>query len=227
VRLGNDAGSTTITDQGTLLVVQMAGLLGVPSNTLMPCPAHYKDGSLHAPSMFCKAAVRNNSKDFPNGDKVYPMKFEVNLQKEEVAMTVLECDSCNNTDPPTYYHSVVVFQFPKGYLENADPGQVEDMIGKVFAPDNSNNGGDNNGNGGNQQQGQDQGQQQQGQVNQAQQQPSQPPPPPATVQMGQTTDQVVQILGQPDKIIDLGSKKIYVYKDIKVTFVNGKVTDAQ
>jgi len=34
-------------------------------------------------------------------------------------------------------------------------------------------------------------------------------------------------MGQPDKIINLGAKTIYVYKDIKVTFVNGKVTDAQ
>jgi hypothetical protein len=236
VKLGSNAGSTSVTDQGTVLTVQMVGLVGLPSNSFAPCVAHFKDGSLHAPNMFCKAAARNNFKDFPNGDKVYPMKIDVNLQKEEVAFTVLECDSCNNTDPPTYYHSEIVFQFPKGYLENADAGQVEDMIAKVFAQDNSNSGdnanGNNSGNGGDQgnnanangngnanggDQGNGGGQQQQPQQQQ----------PPATVQIGQTPDQVTQILGQPDKIIDLGAKKIYVYKDIKVTFVNGKVTDAQ
>jgi hypothetical protein len=54
-----------------------------------------------------------------------------------------------------------------------------------------------------------------------------PPAPPATVDKGQTPDQVIGILGQPEKIINLGTKQIYVYKDLKVTFVNGKVTDAQ
>ena len=34
-------------------------------------------------------------------------------------------------------------------------------------------------------------------------------------------------MGTPEKIINLGSKLIYVYKDIKVTFLNGKVADVQ
>ncbi|MGB8837966.1 MAG: hypothetical protein WCC67_14535, partial [Candidatus Acidiferrales bacterium] len=54
-----------------------------------------------------------------------------------------------------------------------------------------------------------------------------PAAPPATVEIGQTPDQVTAILGQPDKIINLGAKQIFVYKDLKVTFVKGKVTDAQ
>ena len=33
--------------------------------------------------------------------------------------------------------------------------------------------------------------------------------------------------GQPEKTVNLGSKQIYVYKDLKVTFVNGKVSDVQ
>jgi hypothetical protein len=47
------------------------------------------------------------------------------------------------------------------------------------------------------------------------------------VEIGQTPDQVTAILGQPDKILNLGTKQIYVYKDLKVTFMKGKVTDAQ
>jgi len=57
--------------------------------------------------------------------------------------------------------------------------------------------------------------------------PAAPAAPPATVEIGQTPDQVTAILGQPDKILNLGPKQIYVYKDLKVTFVKGKVTDAQ
>ncbi len=54
-----------------------------------------------------------------------------------------------------------------------------------------------------------------------------PPPQPPTIQLGQTPDQVQAVLGQPDKIVNLGAKLIYVYKDLKVTFMNGKVADAQ
>jgi hypothetical protein len=42
-----------------------------------------------------------------------------------------------------------------------------------------------------------------------------------------TRDMVVAIVGQPQKIIDLGAKEIDVYPDIKVTYMNGKVTDVQ
>jgi hypothetical protein len=34
-------------------------------------------------------------------------------------------------------------------------------------------------------------------------------------------------LGQPDKIVTIGPKQIYVYKDLKVTFLNGKVSDVE
>jgi len=57
------------------------------------------------------------------------------------------------------------------------------------------------------------------------------PPPggvaPKTISLGQTTEEVVAILGQPQQIVDLGSKKIYIYKDLKITFIDGKVTDVQ
>jgi hypothetical protein len=38
---------------------------------------------------------------------------------------------------------------------------------------------------------------------------------------------VVSALGKPEKIVDLGAKQIYVYKDLKITLVNGKVSDVQ
>ena len=54
-----------------------------------------------------------------------------------------------------------------------------------------------------------------------------PPPPPAEVTVGQTPDQVVAALGNPARKAKVGSKDIYFYKDLKVTFVNGKVSDVQ
>lgn len=50
---------------------------------------------------------------------------------------------------------------------------------------------------------------------------------PKSIQLGQTTDEVLGALGKPDKIINLGAKQIYVYKDLKVTFMNGKVAGVQ
>lgn len=48
-----------------------------------------------------------------------------------------------------------------------------------------------------------------------------------TVELGQTPDQVKAAVGAPDKVIKLGAKEVYVYKDMKVVFVDGKVSDVQ
>jgi hypothetical protein len=55
-----------------------------------------------------------------------------------------------------------------------------------------------------------------------------PQAPPKTLSIGDTKDKVVADFGQPEKIAKgAGTKEIYYYKDIKVTFVAGKVTDFQ
>ena len=48
-----------------------------------------------------------------------------------------------------------------------------------------------------------------------------------SIEKGMTPDQVEAAKGKPEKIVNLGPKKIYVYKDLKVTFLNGKVFDVQ
>jgi hypothetical protein len=58
--------------------------------------------------------------------------------------------------------------------------------------------------------------------------PDEPAAPPKELKMGQTKDEVIANFGQPEKVVKLGTKEIYYYKDLgKVTFVNGKVTDVQ
>lgn len=68
----------------------------------------------------------------------------------------------------------------------------------------------------------------------ASEQPTAPPPsadapqaPPKTIALGQTKDDVVAAFGHPQKMVDLGTKQIYFYSDMKITFVDGKVTDVQ
>jgi hypothetical protein len=54
-----------------------------------------------------------------------------------------------------------------------------------------------------------------------------PEAPPASIALGQTIETVTGQLGQPKSVVDLGPKKIYVYKDMKITFKDGKVSDVQ
>ena len=54
-----------------------------------------------------------------------------------------------------------------------------------------------------------------------------PAGPPPTIELGQTKDQVQTAFGTPTRIVKLGAKEIEYFKDMKVTFVNGKVTDVQ
>ncbi len=48
-----------------------------------------------------------------------------------------------------------------------------------------------------------------------------------TIKLGMTPDEVKTSLGNPEKIVDLGTKQIYVYKDMKVIFQDAKVSDVQ
>lgn len=214
VRMGSDSGGVAVVEPGTLLAVQKGGVLSVPWKALALCPAKFQDNSLHPSAGFCAGMVKTVSKYYQKGDKVYPVKIDVNLDKEKISFTVVACDSCNGVNPPTSMKGEVVFQFAKGYLEKASAGEIEDAIGQVFAisnDDQQSQGGDANA---------QQGQQQSAPQEQQQAEPQ-------TVQLGMTTDQVQSALGKPEKIFNVGAKQIYVYKDVKVTFLNGKVSDVQ
>jgi hypothetical protein len=54
-----------------------------------------------------------------------------------------------------------------------------------------------------------------------------PSGPAKTVELGYTEEQVRAALGEPGKILKLGEKAIWVYADLKITFVAGKVSDMQ
>jgi len=229
VKMGSDTSGYSVVDPGTLLAIQKGGILAVPYADQAVLPTKYEGGAIHGPNslslMGRKSIMGRFGKEqtthlFPVGDKVYPTKIDVNVAKDTVAMSIVACDTCNKTDPPTYNKAQVVFQFPKGSLVKASAGEVEDVIGQVLSiSEDTQQGGDQGG-----QQG-DQGQQGGGQQQQQQQQQQQAEP--QSIEKGMTTDQVEGAMGKPEKIVNLGPKKIYVYKDLKVTFLNGKVFDVQ
>jgi len=233
VKLGSDTGGVSVVEEGTLLAIQKGGILGVPSSDKTILTTKYEGGQVHGPNAalvegrkrllghFSQTQSQGQTTHlFAKNDKVYPTKIDVSLDKDTVTMGIVACDTCNKTDPPTYNKAQVVFQFPKGALANASAGQVEDVIGQLLSisSDDAQQGG---GQGGNDQQSGDQG------AAQAQAQQQAPPPEPQQIEKGQTPDQVKAALGNPDKIVNLGTKQIYVYKDLKVTFINGKVSDVQ
>jgi len=210
-KLAKVAGGEVL-DAGTVLAIQKAGILAVSKSSAAICPSRYQDGDLHTPSAVCLAMVKMSSHWFRVGDKVYPSKIDFNPNKDKISFRIVACDSCNQTDPPSYAKSEVIFQFPKGSLEKTSVSQIEDTIGQVLMIDNS----------------PPEPQQAQNAQAPSPQAPAQQPQQKAgVVELGQTPEQVQAILGQPERMANLGSKQIYFYKDMKVTFLNGKVTDVQ
>ena len=245
-KMGSDSSGWSIVEEGTLLSLQKGGIKGSPYKTSFTRSATFQDGTVHAAAdpasgkasdmqkklcgVFKKCPTtpdavndEQTTKLFAKGDKVYPTKIDVNLDKDQVIMGIVACDTCNKTDPPTYNKANVVFVFPKGSLAKVGAGEVEDTIGQLLSisDDAQQASGDQGG-------GQQGGGQQGGQGQQADQnQQPQPQAEPQSIEKGMTTDQVEGAMGKPEKIVNLGPKKIYVYKDLKVTFLNGKVFDVQ
>src|ERR1035438_8323102 len=221
VKMGSDTSGYSVVDAGTLLEIKKGGILAVPYSDSSILSTKYEGGAVHSPSALMTKGLGFGMKRFgkeqtthlfASGDKVYPSKIEVDLNKDDVALTIVACDTCNKTDPPTYNKAKVVFQFPKGSLAKASAGDVEDTIGQLLSISEDT------------QQQVHPGQQP---AQQAAQQAPQQQAEPQTIEKGQSTDQVQGSLGKPDKIVNLGAKQIWVYKDLKVTFVNGKVSDVQ
>ena len=237
VKMGSDTSGYSVVDPGTLLEIKKGGILAVPYTDKTALTSKYEGGTVHGPSGLMVAGRQKlfghfsqtqsqgqTTHLFASGDRVYPTKIDVSVEKDTVTMAIVACDSCNKTDPPTYNKAQVAFQFPKGSLAKASAGDVEDTIGQLLAISEDTQQQDQ---GGQQQGGQQGGQQQGGQDQQGAQQAPQQQAEPQTIEKGQSSDQVESSLGKPDKIVNLGSKQIWVYKDLKVTFVNGKVSDVQ
>jgi hypothetical protein len=228
VKIGSDTGGYSVVEEGTVLAIQKGGILAVPYEDKTVLATKYQDGQIHGPSglkvlgrgsIMGRFGKEQTTHLFAKGDKVYPTKIDVNVSEDKVTLGVVACDACNKTDPPTYNKAELVFEFPKGSLANATADSVEKVIAQVFTvskDDSKDEKGDDKG--GQQPAGQDQGQQQGG---------DQPAAGPPSIEKGMSVDDVEAAMGKPDKIITLGAKRIYYYKDMKVIFMDGKVSDVQ
>ncbi len=165
------------------------------------------------------------SRKFVAGEKFWVTGVE--LQKDGILVTTFS-DPYNDVR----YYGEIDFQFPKGPVPPVDDfvKTVSEVITVQPADDKDNAGKNDQG-----------GQQAQAAAAPPASAPAQapapmtaiaPPPPPAdapppTIAVGQTKDQVTTAFGQPARMAKLGAKEIYYYKDMKVTFTNGKVSNVE
>jgi hypothetical protein len=193
-------GSAT---NGTVLVVQKE-VVAVGAHAFLIPKSKYQDGKLQPPSKLIFGP--STSQPLTSGAKVYPTQVGVDLGKDTVGVAILACDPA--------LRASVEFKFAKGTLQGMSVPQVMDTISQVLA---FNQPADANAQADPPQQPQDQ------QHAGGQDPPAQPP----TIQPGQTVDEVIAAYGKPDRQAVNGSKLIFMYGGLKVTFTDGKVTDVE
>jgi len=247
------ADKTDIVTAGSVVVLQKDNVLMLASTSTNPCRNTYKDGKV-TQSGPCRTNEKMKkfsrftsmipgagsvpdtgpSRTFVAGEKFWVTKIEVkDAGKEPGIVLSFFTDAINDQ---RYATSLYI---PFGAI-TPSPDEALKAVGEVItvAPSDDKSGD-------NAQSAPDAGQQQPAAPSEQPAAPAAaaaapaeappppieaPPPPPAdpvSVEMGQTIDQVVAALGQPVKKAKIGTKDIYYYKDLKVVFVNGKVTDVQ
>jgi hypothetical protein len=197
VKLG-PRGQNVVTP-GTILTVLIPGIRSNPA-TQFTFMNNYQNGRIKYSVGSSIITDKKDIRDLQVGENVFLYKVEV--KDNGVVFHVQPCGSCDfSAYDPSPLRAGITFQFAKGWLGSGDFGQIDQTISQVFAIADISA-------------------------------PTSPPsdavqPAPPTIQLGQSPEQVLAILGQPEKVVDLGNKKIFVYKDLKITFIDGKVADVQ
>src|SRR6266478_3758010 len=217
VKMGSDSSGPAVVEPGTILAIQKGGILGVPYGNMNMLPAKYQDGTLHPPA----TATSNSATSM--GAKVCGFFGKCNSTKEQVGkQTTTRLFQVGEKVYPSKIEVhpdkdiVALSVIACDSCNNVNPptyykSQVVFQFAKGYLAKAS----------------PPQIEDVIAQVGQAAQAANEPPKQQETIQMGQTMDEVSASLGQPEKIVNLGPKQIYVYKDLKVTFVRGKVVDVQ
>ena len=212
-----------ITKDGTTMSMKCAGVYSIPSNLMMKPDNKVVDGKVQAPGTLAKyTLVKMGAHVLQAGDKVYITKIESKSEMtgDLLKFTLLTVDplDVSGSDAKKKYDAYVSFKFKKGYLDETPPEQVEQNIESVLAPEEA---------------AAPEPQQQAAApparpaVAAAPAPPTPPPGPPPTITIGESSSEVLQAMGMPLQMIDLGKKKTYVYKNMKIVFLNDKVSDVQ
>jgi hypothetical protein len=238
------ADQTDIVTAGAILVLKKGNIVMAPVSGTNFYQNTYRDGKISQNALGKLNNGLNRFSHLPGASAPAAPATRTFVPGEKVWVTKIECkddglvfDLFTDAFAEVRYKAALKFYFnPKGPMPSAD--EMDKLVAEVFkiqpADDKAAPTGDQ--------------QQQQAPaaapapapapapVAEAALAPIAPPPPPPDapqappkeLKMGQTKDEVIANFGQPEKVVKLGTKEIYYYKDLgKVTFVNGKVTDVQ
>jgi hypothetical protein len=237
------ADQADIVTAGSILVLKKGNIVMAPVSGTNFFQNTYKEGRIQQNALGKLNNGLNRFSHLPGAAPPSSPQTRTFVPGEKVWVTKIECkddglvfDLYTDAFAEVRYKAALKFYFsPKGPIPSAD--EMDKLVGEVFkiqpADDKAAPTGD---------------QQQQQAPQAAAQQAAAPPPaaaapdpalapiappppppePPKELKMGQSKDEVLANFGQPEKVVKLGTKEIYYYKDLgKVTFVNGKVTDVQ
>jgi len=162
------------------------------------------------------------SRKFVTGEKFWVTGIVA--QKDGILVSTYSDPYTDTTGNQVRYYGEVKIAFPKGTVPQVD--DFVKTVSEVITVQPAEGQGDQ-GNQGNQG-----GQPAVAPADQAPPPDIAPPPPaadtpPPTIALGQKKDEVIAAFGQPTRIAKLGVKEIFYYKDMKVTFTNGKVSNIE
>lgn len=224
---------------GAVLTIEADGINAEPYPTMITFENPVVDGQVKQRSKGLGFLKSTNLQVLQPGQKVYITKISDSSDSKEdsLKVTILTCDAVlatytNGAYGGQYhaakrYSTTLAFKLPKGTLEQTSADNASKMIEAVLSLNPT-----------------DQGRAREAGVVARSCEPhcavssttgtvvGTPIVPQQgggtpTVALGQTAAQVTAILGQPRQIIDLGSKQIYKYPDMKVVFIDGKVSDVE
>jgi hypothetical protein len=202
-----------IVTAGSVLVLHKDNLLMCSTEAVAPPTNTYKDGRISmgfgsnmswgmALSAASQQAANIPQRKFVAGEKFWVTEY---LVKDDGVVFQFYSDPFDNIR----YYTQLKFPFQKGSIPAAD--DLMKTIADVLTVDAS----------------QQDAPAQDAAAPQSQAAPAEPAAAPKTIALGQTTAEVLEILGQPTKIVNLGAKQMFFYPDMKVIFTNGKVSDVQ
>ncbi|HEY0784565.1 MAG TPA: hypothetical protein VGD62_01765 [Acidobacteriaceae bacterium] len=224
-----------ITRDGTTMAMKTAGVYSIPANLVIKPDNQVVDGKVKTPGMMVRMMwTKSGAHVLQNGDKVYVTKIDSKSESggDTLRFGLLTVDALDvsGSESKKKYDAYVSFKFKKGYLDEPPPEEVEQAVEAVLAPDTGDDakGGDKADAGA------------QAPAHASAPKAAAPAPavaavapapapaaPPPTISIGESSTEVLQAMGMPLQMIDLGKKKMYVYKAMKITFINDKVADMQ
>jgi hypothetical protein len=239
-----EADGFGVAKPGTILEIQLDGIQANPMKS-PPFQNTFEDGQVVAgghstmskfiPGGLSEKTFAAAPRTLAAKEKVYLLKMDA--KDDAVIFTVQTCGTCDPavidlTHKP--FVASISFKFIRGFLAATDLKRVKDAIGTLLVTSAAAT---------DAQPAADAAQQNTSRNAQQTQAPPPaqaaapdpppvkygdiaPPPPPAPkLKLGLTVDEVIAQIGQPITTATAGDKKTYLFKEWRITFIGGKVTD--